>query len=100
VARAGEQRWLCVLMWPLHYRRTSIYPSLFLKNVLASVLERGRGKRRQKAETGLEVWARINFFPLFPCVTVLHRKREKKQLSMCFLPVGGAAGTVREREGI
>lgn len=53
---------------------------------------------RQKAEMGLKVWARVNFFPPFPCVTVLHRKEEKKQISVRFLPVGGAAGAVRERD--
>lgn len=83
---------------PLHYRRTSGYFCVFLKNLLTSMLGRGRGKMRQKAEMGLKVWARVNFFPPFPCVTVLHRKEEKKQIPVRFLPVGGAAGAVRERD--
>lgn len=34
----------------LHYRWTSGYFCLFLKNLLTSVLGRGRGKMRQKAD--------------------------------------------------
>lgn len=53
-------------------------------------MTRGRGKTRQYAETELKVWARINFFTLFPYVIVLHKNEEKGRMSVCFLPVRGA----------
>lgn len=84
---------------PLHYRRTSGYFCLFLKNLLTSVLGRGRGKMRQRtAEMGLKLWARINFFSIVPlCYSFAE---ERKKANVCLLFACSRSCTCCEGEGL
>ena len=67
---------------------------LLLKSC-SCLLASGRRKIRQKPEAELKVWARVNFFPLLPCVSDFHGNEEKEaDVCLLFCLLEKLAGTV------